>query len=234
MSSSKAPGLATPTPVEYCPVVLGVEVITERWNLLISRELMMGATRFTEIHASLPGLSRTVLSQRLRSLQQYGLVERLGTRYRLTAAGHDLKPILFAIGEWAVLWRFPAPSPPSVITPVQFARQMRAGLNTEMLPPEKVVVEITFEEKLDSRRAWMILDGENSSVCTRDPLYGIDVYASATSVLWNEIWFGFRSFESALREESLHLTGTIDYVRRFPGWFKLSRFAPMVAMRDAA
>ena len=72
---------------QYCPVVRAVEILGDRWTLLIVRDMLVGATRFNELARGLPGLSRALLSRRLRQLQHDGLVERTGDGYTLTRAG---------------------------------------------------------------------------------------------------------------------------------------------------
>lgn len=222
--------------IEYCPVVLAAELVTERWNLLIVREVLMGAARFTEIHDGLPGLSRTVLSQRLRRLQRSGVIARKADGgYRMTAAGRDLRPVLLAIGRWGARWCFPKPSSEKLLEPYQFARQMQAGLLVHALPPQKVVVQLIVEDPAHGPKyAWLILNGENSTACSRDPLFEVDLYAVASSRTWNEVWFGFRSFESALRDEAIQLTGNRSLVREFRSWFRLSAFAPEIASSQLA
>jgi len=81
--------------------------------LLIVREMIAGARGLNQIHRGLPGLNRSVLSDRLRHLERTGLVERPAdggrrTDYQLTEAGEALRPVIIAIGEWTIDWQFPA------------------------------------------------------------------------------------------------------------------------------
>src|SRR2546428_7354515 len=91
---------------QYCPVAKAAEVLGERWTLLIVRDLIMGAHRFTDLQRGLPGISRSLLSDRLRRLQADGLLEQrpgLSGRgeYWLTPLGLDLQPAVMAGGGWA-------------------------------------------------------------------------------------------------------------------------------------
>jgi DNA-binding HxlR family transcriptional regulator len=66
---------------QYCPVARALEILADRWTLLIVRELFLGSHRFNDIERGLPGISRSLLSSRLRDLEQSGIIERLpGTR----------------------------------------------------------------------------------------------------------------------------------------------------------
>jgi len=81
---------------QYCPIARGAELFAERWTPLIIRNLHLGCDSFTTILEGAPGLSRTLLSQRLQQLERFGIIESApkpggrGSRYQLTAAGHDL------------------------------------------------------------------------------------------------------------------------------------------------
>ena len=81
---------------QYCPIARGAEIFAERWTPLIVRNLYLGCGSFSEILEGAPGLSRTLLSQRLKQLERLGIVESApkpaghGSHYQLTTAGHDL------------------------------------------------------------------------------------------------------------------------------------------------
>jgi len=90
-----------------CGVARGLNVIGERWALLVVRELLFGPKRFTDLHLGLPTASQNVLSQRLRELERTGVVRRrrLGPPaatwvYELTEWGRDLEPLLFQLARW--------------------------------------------------------------------------------------------------------------------------------------
>jgi DNA-binding HxlR family transcriptional regulator len=94
---------------QYCPISRAVEVLGERWTLLIVRDLLCGFTRFNDLARGNPGLSRSLLSRRLRQLEQAGVVEHLDGAYRLTEAGEDLRDVVFRLGEWGARWQFGEP-----------------------------------------------------------------------------------------------------------------------------
>ena len=90
---------------QYCPIARGAEIFAERWTPLIIRNLYLGCSSFSEILEGAPGLSRTLLSQRLKQLERLGIVEsapKLGGRgchYELTPAGRDLFQVCGSLGE---------------------------------------------------------------------------------------------------------------------------------------
>lgn len=150
---------------------IGAKLVGDRWSLLIVRELLVGASRFNEIRRGLPGISRSLLSDRLRSLERQGLLEhRTDTAsgsYCLTAAGQDLRDVLVALGTWTVRWRFPAPAATAPDSSMLLWRMFQ-GINVANLPPQRVTVQLNFADAEPSR-GWFILDGDASSLCMEPP-----------------------------------------------------------------
>lgn len=94
---------------QFCPVAKAVEVLAERWTLLVVRELLGGARRFNDIHRGVPLMSPSLLTQRLRTLERAGLLERRagngrGVGYHLTEAGEELRPVVALLGMWGQRW----------------------------------------------------------------------------------------------------------------------------------
>ena len=91
---------------QFCTVARGAEIFGERWTPLVVRELLCGSTRFNDIRRGVPRMSATLLAQRLRKLEEMGVVRRVrgdgGWEYRLTPAGEELRPIVLQIGHWGL------------------------------------------------------------------------------------------------------------------------------------
>lgn len=87
---------------QYCPVAAGLDLIGDRWVLLICRELVHRPRGFNEIKHALPGLASNLLSTRLRTMTADGLVAREGTGYRLTEQGRAVIPVLRAVARFGV------------------------------------------------------------------------------------------------------------------------------------
>ena len=224
-----------PTLIDYCPVAFGVEVVADRWSLLVVRELLSGATRFNDIHRGLPGLSRTLLSARLRQLEAHGVIERRprdpsrGSTYHLTPAGQDLRGVVTALGEWAVRWTLPEPRPNQLDNALLLWR-MRAGLRRDALPPSPVVVEFIFSSGTP-RRGWLIVDQRDPSACVRDPGFPVDLCVTGGSREWHEIWIGRRDLSETVRDGVITIEGAPKLARQFTNWFRLNDFAPFVRSR---
>jgi DNA-binding HxlR family transcriptional regulator len=90
---------------QYCGVTTAVELVTERWALLIIRDLLVGPRRYTDLKQGLPKISTNILSARLKELQEGGVIRRVplarcGLVYELTEYGRELEPIVLALGRW--------------------------------------------------------------------------------------------------------------------------------------
>src|SRR3954453_19527145 len=99
---------------DRCGVARALDVVGERWTLLVVRELLLGPKRFTDLRAGLPGLSADVLAQRLRDLETADVVRRAtlpppaGSKvYELPPRGFELEPVILALGRWGSVAPFP-------------------------------------------------------------------------------------------------------------------------------
>ena len=102
---------------QYCPVAQALELIGDRWTLLIIRDMLTGMQHFNDFERGLPGLSRGLLAKRLRQLQEAGVIEkhvneagRKTTEYHLTASGQALYDVISALTVWGADWAFGDPS----------------------------------------------------------------------------------------------------------------------------
>lgn len=92
---------------QFCPLAKALDVLGERWTLLIIRELLTGPKRYTDLRIGLPGLATDLLATRLRDLEESGLIERRDVPpptparvYELTARGYSLKPAILELARW--------------------------------------------------------------------------------------------------------------------------------------
>src|SRR6476469_5888682 len=93
---------------QYCGLAKALDVIGDRWTLLIVRELLIGESRYTDLLKGLPGIATNLLATRLEEMEQAGLITRADlpapsatTVYRLTKRGEELRPVVRELGKWA-------------------------------------------------------------------------------------------------------------------------------------
>lgn len=217
----------------FCPVALTSDVLADRWTPLILRELVLGNTRFNDIARCLPGISRTLLVQRLKHLERKGVVERWplpvgkGFEYHLTPAGKDLEGVIVAMGRWAVHWLFDEIELGGVDV-VQLTWWLHRRIDAEQLPPFRVVVQ--FDHTGPVRRSiWMVLDRGEASVCLQHPGFDPDLVVTATTTALAAVFQGLTSWRQAVAAGQIAVRGPLPLVRSLHRWFLWSPFHDDVA-----
>jgi DNA-binding HxlR family transcriptional regulator/putative sterol carrier protein len=206
---------------DSCAAAHALDLVGERWALLIARELMLGPKRFTDLRASLPGISSNVLTQRLTELEQGAVLRKrkLGPPvstwvYELTDWGRELEPIIIQLGQWGV--RSPAFVPHCAISATSLALSFKAmfrpdnaqGVNARYalhLGNEQVLASVTNGQIEISRH----LDGTADATIETTP----NILAS--------IIYGGRDLNEAVQSGELKMAGDQEAVDQFLTFFKL-------------
>ncbi len=210
------------------------ETLGDKWALLIVREMLYGVSRFNELERCLPGISRSVLAERLRQLARAGVIERSVaadgrmTTYRLTTAGRELGPVVQVLGEWAARWVLGDPGP-SELDPDLLMLWISRHMNPDRFPDDRVVIEF---ELRSSRRPhyWLVLEPGAASLCLRHPGFEADLEVDADVAALYDVYLGRMTLADAERRGLVRFEGPSLLVRALPGWFAWSSFAP--AVRD--
>jgi DNA-binding HxlR family transcriptional regulator len=223
---------------QYCPVARAAQILGDRWTLLIVRDLLLGTRRFNDLARGLPKLSRGLLSQRLRSLQEAGILEphdpALGGRqeYRLTHAGLQLWPVVESLLVWGAEFAFGVPEA-NELDPVLLMWWMHRRVCLDNLPDDRVVVQFDFEEDPGSSY-WLVLDRRDVTVCLAPPDFDTDVWVSARLSAMYRLWLGHIDYGTALDEGVIEVRSLPRLERDFPTWFLWSEAAgPVRAARYA-
>ena len=219
----------------YCPIALGTEVVADRWTPLILRELILGNTRFNEIVRGMPGISRSLLAQRLRHLERKGVIELWpspggrGSEYHLTPAGRDLEAVVMAIGRWAVEWLYDDLLLDDVDM-VTLTWWMHRRVDEASLPSGRVVVQFdhTAPEK---QTIWMVFDRGEPSVCTQHPGFDADVIVTTTTPMLASVFAGAETWARAIGSGAITVAGVPAYTKAIPRWFLWSPFADQTRER---
>jgi DNA-binding HxlR family transcriptional regulator len=213
---------------QYCPVARAAEVLAERWTPIILRDMLQGATTFTEIAAGAPGISRTLLATRLRELQRAEVISTTpnpgagrGSRYHLTEAGKDLGAVMAALGTWGERWTELAPE--HLDHGMVLGSWVTRFLARERLPQRRVVVQFDFwGHPKRGARAWVIFDGERSEVCQTYPGFEVDLFVEAEPRALIEWHLGRIRWVDALRADRIRVHGPSKLARALPTWNHLS------------
>jgi DNA-binding HxlR family transcriptional regulator len=212
---------------QYCPIARGAEIFAERWTPLIIRNLHLGCGSFSEILAGAPGLSRTLLSQRLKQLQRLGVVESArkpdgrGHRYQLTSAGHELFAVCESLGEWGARWLEIAPEH---LDPFVALWSMCNALRQDRLPGRRVVIRFDFTGRPRAERYWLLIERGETEICKSYP-GPEDLYITAEAEAFVKWHAGQLAWAQAIRESSIQVVGSSSLARAFPTWNARSMFA---------
>jgi DNA-binding HxlR family transcriptional regulator len=215
---------------QFCPVAQALEVVGERWTLLIVRELLCGDYGFNELILGVPHISRSVLAQRLESLARAGLVARKaregrGARYFLTPAGRELEPVVAGLGTWGKRW-VRGKIDDADLDPTLLMWDMHRRLDLERLPREPTMVLFWFTDLPEKRsRYWLRLNVPEVEVCLTNPGFDVSLTIETKLRTMVEVWRGERSPSEAVRMGAIVLDGPAPLRRSFPSWLLLSSFA---------
>ncbi len=213
---------------QYCPIARGAEIFAERWTPLIIRNLYLGCGSFSEILEGAPGLSRTLLSQRLKQLERVGIVESApepdgrGHHYKLTSAGHDLFTVCQSLGEWGARWLEIAPEN---LDPFVALWSMCNALRRDRLPDRRVVIRFDFTGRPRRERYWLLIELGDTEICKSSPGLDEDLFITAEAEAFVKWHAGQLTWAQAIRGNRIQLHGPSSLVRAFPTWNARSMFA---------
>lgn len=209
---------------QFCPIAKAAELFCERWTALILRDLLAGATRFSQLRRGVPLASPTLLSRRLKALEAEGIVERRRSEsghswtYHLTPAGEDFAPIVDGLGLWGQHWS---------------RRQLKAheidlglliwGLEMSVKPEafgaRRCVVKLTFRDQpVGARDWWFVNEGGEAELCVEDPGHEVDLYLATTLPDMIYVYRGDLSLTHACADGRVEVHGTAWARRALPRW----------------
>lgn len=216
---------------QFCPVAMAAEVLCERWTPLVLREVIYGSSRFNDIARGVPLMSRALLTQRLRELEDSGILRKSEAGYRLTASGEALRPVIEGMGLWAQHWLKRDLEERDLDD-----KLLMWGLRrTLRLPPElgrRVLLRFDFyglpRSARVARRSWWLLAErpDEVEICIKDPGYETDVVVVADLREFTEVVLGRRPLAQALHDGGVKLQGHPALVRALPRWLPIEEPPP--------
>ena len=231
--------MAQPGYKQFCPLAMAAELLCTRWTMVLLRELVAGSTRFNDLRRGVPKMSPTLLSQRLKELEQAGIIERVELKsekgifeYRMTEAGKDLRAVVEAMGIWGQKW-VEARLSLKNLDPSLLMWDMRRNLDPSPLPDRRIVIQFLYQELPASKRSWWLIVEPTGEVdlCWADPGFEVDLYVSTDLRTMTAIWMGLTTV--AKESAKITLTGDRGVAGNMQTWLGLSPFA-VVPKRAAA
>jgi DNA-binding HxlR family transcriptional regulator len=214
---------------QFCPIAKATEVLGDRWTFLIAREVLMGASRFSELQRGLGSISTAVLTERLRSMTRNGLIVRRkisgkrGHEYYPTPACKELLPIIVSLGGWGMRWAKDNLVDEDYDVELLMLYLERSVVR-EMLPGPKTILQFEFTDLKKMRQWWLVVSENGVEVCEKNPGYDVDVYFTSTVKVMTDVWLGHRTYKDALRTEDLSIVGDSSLTRTVSKWLACTMF----------
>jgi DNA-binding HxlR family transcriptional regulator len=214
---------------QFCPVAKAMELLDERWTMLVIRELLCGSRHFNALRRGVPRMSPSLLSARLRTLVRAGVVERYEegkqVTYELTPAGEQLRPIVEALGQWGLRW-VPELGDEDY-DPHLLMWDLHRNVDLTAVPPGRTVLHFTFPEvAAEERNWWVVISSDEVDLCSFDPGHPVTGTVETDLRTLTRIWRGGLTWAQAQRAGDVHIHGAAHVSRNLPRWIPKTSILP--------
>jgi DNA-binding HxlR family transcriptional regulator/putative sterol carrier protein len=206
---------------QFCGFARALEIVGDRWALMIVRDLLVGPKRFSDLHAGLPKIPTNVLTARLKQLEAAGVAERRalprppgGVAYELTPRGRALEDSVVAIGRWGAKL-LDAPRDGEIVT----VDSLAIALRTTFRPEAAADLRARFEVHVGDIVLHAILDGPAITV-GRGPIEKPDLIVESSPAL-KDLMSGEITPRQALASGAMRITGSRKLFDRFAQVFRI-------------
>jgi len=210
---------------QYCPIARASELLAERWTLIIVRNIVLvGCRTFNEIADGAPGLSRGLLSKRLRELERAGVIEILakpdgpGSTYEPTQAGRELAEVMLALQRWGSKWveLTPEQAHPGVV----LWAWVTLYLARDRFPRRRVLVRFDYPTLSGpGSRSWLLIERGDAEICEKYPGGEEDLVVVVNDPVTFARWhLGDIEWSDALRAGAIEVKGSRALARVLPTW----------------
>jgi DNA-binding HxlR family transcriptional regulator len=210
---------------------MAAEIFCSKWTALLLRELLVGPARFNDLRRGVPKMSPTLLSKRLKDLEEAGVISARGkshggaAEYRLTPAGEDLRPVVMSLGNWGQRWIESSLSLKN-LDPSLLMWDMRRNIRTISFPDRRCVIRFVYPELAAGRNTWwLVIDRGDVDLCSVDPGFDVDLYVSSRLHSMTAVWMGHAILKAEVEAGRIVLTGDKNLARSMQRWLGLSPFA---------
>ncbi len=215
---------------QFCPVAKASELLGERWVLLILRELLLGTHRYSDFQRALSRISPSMLTKRLKQLEQAGIIvrkkqhDRKNYDYFLTPAGKELTPIIEHLATWGMRWARGQLSDDEL--DVEFLMwDIQRRLQTDKLPDGETILCFIFDDLTQFKNWWLVVRNGEVDLCTENPDKDVDLYISTSLRNLVQIWEGDIDIKAAQRNELLKTHGDTQLSKTLPEWLGICLYA---------
>ncbi|NKB54197.1 MAG: transcriptional regulator [Rhizobiaceae bacterium] len=222
---------------QFCPIAKASEIIGEKWTVLIIRELLMGARRFSDLQRGLGTISPTLLTRRLAHLEDRGMVIRKKSQgqrsheYVPTDSCKMLLPIILSLGDWGMQWARSNLSTKDYDVDLLMLYLQRS-IKVEKLPMGETVIRFKFTDMQEKADWWLIAGTAGTDICDKDPGRDVDIFFTTTVKTMADIWMGETSYRKAINADALAIVGPAALVNNVANWMSNSIFTELPSARE--
>lgn len=216
---------------QFCPLAKAMEILDERWTILIVRELLLGSTHFNELRRGVPRMSPALLSKRLQTLERHGIVAHDADGYRLTDCGRDLQEAVMTLGVWGLRWVGDIGD--EDLDPHLLLWDMRRTIPVAAWPEGRTCVAMEFTDLSRAHRWWLVVSDGVAEACDYNPGFEVAVTIRSTLRTMTHLWRGELEWGRALRSCAVEVDGSHDLRKEVPKWFGRSLLADALAAQTA-
>lgn len=224
---------------QFCPLSKAMEVIGDKWSLLIVREIMMGGNRFNVMQRGLSAISPTVLTKRLNELAEQGIVfkKRIpgqkGYEYFLTQSGQELWPVLDQLGAWGMRWARGG-MPDTDLDIELLMLYLERSIEPTKLPGKETVIRFHFTDVEKYNNWWLLVNERGVDTCIQDPGKDVDIYLTTDLRTMIEAWMSDISYKTAINEGRMKLIGPPLLINNVSAWLRGASLADLRSAREIA
>ncbi|OLQ81595.1 HxlR family transcriptional regulator [Photobacterium proteolyticum] len=215
---------------QFCPVSKAMEILGERWTILLIRELVLGSTRFNQLQRGLRMMSPSLLTRRLSMLVDEGLVIKRkipgqkGYEYFPSESCMELLPVIEHLSQWGMRWARGQMDDDDLDLDLLMLHLPR-NLNCKKLVGRETVIRFNFDDVHTFPSWWLVVEGEEVDVCVHEPGKEVDVYMNTSLRTMTEIWMGDTSYKQAMADKKLTVVGIPLLTKNIDSWMPVSAFA---------
>jgi len=214
---------------QFCPIAKAMEILGERWTVLIIREMLVGATRFNELQRGLALISPSMLTTRLQELERSGVITRRripgqrGHEYFLTEMGQALGPVVHAVGEWGMRWARGQMADHELDVDLLMIWLQRSVVPEKFVGRE-TVIRFKFTDRKTLGDWWLVVKNAGVELCNLDPGKEVDVYFTTDLRTMTEVWMGDSTYAQAIADGRLNLVGPPALTNNVNAWLRPVEF----------
>jgi len=222
---------------QFCPIAKSTEIIGEKWTLLIIREILMGGHRFSQLQRGLSLISPAVLTKRLGTLVDYGLIVKKkipgqrGYEYFPTESCKELRPILLALADWGMRWTRSNLCESDYDVNLLMLYLQRS-IDPDSLIGKETTIRFHFTDLKDAPDWWLLVQGNNVDVCTIDPGKEVDIYFTTAVKTMTDVWMGEATYKQVIKAKQMTIVGPGMLTKNISSWMRNCMFAKLPSAMD--